>query len=235
MLSSPSQAVCGSPATSVPQCWHVTAGTLRWRVGSGCSGRCAPAGGLPLGLLVGALDLLRPLGGGVLALSGAFGGRLSFPRSAAFSASRAASRLLNSSIRASNVAISASFSALVRAGESKGGITHTLTHIRPPDATAFTIIESICRTKPCSHNRGLSNYHRSNGAPGGCAHAHKHGIVYAGEALNVERACPAFAPRQPLQLTIVPRGQRQPGLLLASEPASITDARGGSRHLGNGP
>src|ERR1700693_4584118 len=158
MLSSPSQAVCGSPATSVPQCWHVTAGTLRWRVGSGCSGRCAPACGLPLGLLVGALDALRPCEGGVLELSGVFGGRLSFPRSAAFSASRAASSLLNSSIRASNVAISASFSALVRAGESKGGITHTLTHIRPPDATAFTIIESICRTKPCSHNRGLSNY-----------------------------------------------------------------------------
>ena len=73
---------------------------------------------------------------------------LSFARSAAFSASRAASRLLNSSIRASNVAISASFSALDNTEESNGGATHTLTHIRPPDATAFTIIESICRINP---------------------------------------------------------------------------------------
>jgi hypothetical protein len=35
---------------------------------------------------------------------------------------------------------------LDRAEESHGGVTHTLTHIRAPDATAFTIIESICRT-----------------------------------------------------------------------------------------
>jgi hypothetical protein len=109
---------------------------------------------LPLGLLVGALDAFRPCEGGVLELSGVLGGRLSFARSAAFSASKTASRVLNSSIRANNVAISASFSALDSADESNGGVTHILTHIRTPDATAFTIIESICRTNPCSRNQG---------------------------------------------------------------------------------
>jgi len=99
-----------------------------------------------LGLRVGSLDALRPCDGGVLELSGVFGGRLSLSRSAAFSASTAASRLLNPSIRANNRAISASFSALDSADESKGGVTHMLTHIRPPEATAFTLIESICRT-----------------------------------------------------------------------------------------
>jgi hypothetical protein len=64
-------------------------------------------------------------------------------RSAAFSSSRAASRLLNSSIRANSVTISASFSALGKEEESGRGVTHTLTHIHPSDATAFTAIESI--------------------------------------------------------------------------------------------
>src|SRR5215217_3848426 len=70
-----------------------------------------------------------PRAGGVLELSGVFGGSFSFARSAAFSFSSAASRLLNSSIRASNVAISASFSALDIAEESDGGVIHRLTHI----------------------------------------------------------------------------------------------------------
>jgi hypothetical protein len=96
-----------------------------------------------LGLGVGALDALRPCDGGVLELSGVFGGRSSFARSAAFSASRAVSRLLNSSIRTNNVAISASFSALDKEEESGGGTTHTLTHIRPSGATAFKLTESI--------------------------------------------------------------------------------------------
>jgi hypothetical protein len=74
---------------------------------------------------------------------------LSFSRSAAFSASTAASRLLNPSICANNRAISASYSALDSADESKGGVT--------PDATAFTLIESICRT---CHLGGLSQLHR---------------------------------------------------------------------------
>jgi len=98
---------------------------------------------LPFGLLIGAPDALRPCEGGVLELSGVFGGRLSLARSAAFSSSTAASRLLNSSIRANSATISASFSALDKEEESGGGVTHTLTHIRPSDATAFTAIESI--------------------------------------------------------------------------------------------
>jgi hypothetical protein len=77
-----------------------------------------------------------------------FGGRLSFARSAAFSASKVASRLLNSSIRASNIAITASFSALANEDESGGGIIHIWSHIRAPDATAFTLFASICRTGP---------------------------------------------------------------------------------------
>jgi hypothetical protein len=86
---------------------------------------------------------LRPCEGGVLELSGVFGGRSSFSRNAAFSASKTASRLLNSSIRANNVAITASFSALDKEEESGGGITHMLAHICPPDATDFAPIESI--------------------------------------------------------------------------------------------
>ena len=35
-----------------------------------------------------------------------------------------------------------------------------LTHIRPPEATAFTLIESICRT---CHVGGLSNYQKGSG------------------------------------------------------------------------
>jgi len=159
--------------TSLPQCWHCAAGTWRWRVGLGWSGRCAPACGLPpafagagsLGLVVDARDALCPCEGGVLELSGVFGGksslarRLAFSaRSAAFCASNTVSRLLSSSIRASNDAINASFSALDRQEESGGGVTHTLTHILPPDAIAFRPIESICRTNNAGQTRGLSNY-----------------------------------------------------------------------------
>ena len=159
--------------TSLPQCWHCAAGIWRWRVGLEWSGRCAPACGLPpafagagsLGLVVDARDALCPCEGGVLELSGVFGGksslarRLAFSaRSAAFCASNTVSRLLSSSIRASNDAINASFSALDRQEESGGGVTHTLTHILPPDAIAFRPIESICRTNNAGQTRGLSNY-----------------------------------------------------------------------------
>jgi hypothetical protein len=63
--------------------------------------------------------------------------------------------LLNPSIRANNRAISASFSALYRVDESKGGATLMLSHFRPTEATAFTLTESICCT---CHVGGLSNY-----------------------------------------------------------------------------
>jgi hypothetical protein len=118
-----------------------------------------------LGLVVDARDALCPCEGGVLELSGVFGGKSSLARrlafsapSAAFCASNTVSRLLNSSIRASNDAISASFSALDRQEESGGAVTHTLTHILPPDAIAFMPIESICRTNNAGQTRGLSNY-----------------------------------------------------------------------------
>jgi len=101
---------------------------------------------LPFGLTVGSLDALRPCEGGVLELSGVFGGSFSFSRSAAFSSSKATSRLLNSSIRATSVAISASFSALDNEEESNGAVTHTLTHIARRSATASILFESICRT-----------------------------------------------------------------------------------------
>jgi len=118
---------------------------------------------LGLGLGIASLDALRPCEGGVLEFSGVFGGRSSFSRSAAFSASTVASRWLksstrpnNSSTHANNDAISASFSALDNAEESRGGLTHTLTHIRALDATPITRNESICRIR---HTEGLSNYH----------------------------------------------------------------------------
>jgi hypothetical protein len=107
-------ASCGSLDTAVPQCWQCAPRTSRLCVGLGRSGRCAPARGFPLGLRVCSLDALRPCEGGVLELSGVFGGRFSLSRSAAFSSSKAKSRLLNSSIRASNVTISASFTQLAK-------------------------------------------------------------------------------------------------------------------------
>jgi len=76
-------------------------------------------------------------------LSGVFGGRIGFSRSATFSSSKAASRQLKSSIRASNLAISPSFSALDSAEESNGCVIHTLTHNARRDAPASIIFESI--------------------------------------------------------------------------------------------
>jgi hypothetical protein len=112
-------------------------------------------------LAVDARDALCPCEGGVLELSGVFGGKSSLARRLAFSArsatfcsSNTVSRLLNSSIRASNDAISASFSALDRQEESGGGVTHTLTHIIPADATTFMPIESICRTSNVATDGG---------------------------------------------------------------------------------
>jgi len=78
--------------------------------------------------------LFCPAAGGVLELSGVFGGSFSFSRSAAFSSSSTSSRLLNSSIRTHNVAISASLSALEDDAESGGGVIHRLTHVPSPEA-----------------------------------------------------------------------------------------------------
>ena len=90
---------------------------------------------LALGLASVLTLLFCPCAGGVLELSGVFGGSFCFARSAAFSSSNAARRLLNSSIRANNVAIRASFSALDNEEESSGGVIHRLTHAASPDAS----------------------------------------------------------------------------------------------------
>jgi hypothetical protein len=78
--------------------------------------------------------LLCPAAGGVLELSGVFGGRLSFSRSATFSSS-------NASKRASNCKISASFSLVLSKLKFGGEIIHLQTQIRRR-ATPFRASES---------------------------------------------------------------------------------------------
>jgi hypothetical protein len=126
----------------------------------------APACGLPFGLgrSVAVSDALRHCEGGVLELSGVFGGRLSLARSATFSSSSTAGRLFNSSIRASNVAITASFSALDKEDESGGGATHTLTHIRPPAATGLRSSSQFATPHTPAAGGRLSNYVKTLGS-----------------------------------------------------------------------
>ncbi|MSP83668.1 MAG: hypothetical protein EXQ94_12305 [Alphaproteobacteria bacterium] len=95
--------------------------------------------------------MLPPLGlcpckGGVLELSGVFGGSFSLARSAtfssrnaAFSASKAATRATNSSTRDSSLATSASLSAALDELESTAGVMETLTHIATPVARKITV------------------------------------------------------------------------------------------------
>src|SRR6516165_7491274 len=66
------------PETSAWQCWQSEAAKSHRLVGFGCSCRCAPACGLLLGLRCSPSLPLCPRDGGVLELSGFFGGRLSF-------------------------------------------------------------------------------------------------------------------------------------------------------------
>jgi hypothetical protein len=61
------------------------------------------------------------------------------------------------SSRASNVVMSASFWALVRAERSGAGLTHTLIQIRRRSARPFLQPESIRRDTPVK-SHGLSNY-----------------------------------------------------------------------------
>jgi hypothetical protein len=85
---------------------------------------------------------LWPREGGLLELSGVFGGSLSLARSAAFSCRSAAFSCRNaafsasnaatrSSTRATSVASSASFSAAVKEVGSSAGVTARLTHNSP--------------------------------------------------------------------------------------------------------
>src|SRR5216684_1685803 len=144
-----------TPETSARQCWHWLAATSRRWVGFGCNGRCAPACGLAFGFASAAPLALCPCEGGVLELSGVFGGKSSLTRSsafsfrnAAFSASNTSKRTVRSFSRSIKVRISASFAALSRRAKSGDGIIiiHRLTHIRRRKAIAFTPFESICRT-----------------------------------------------------------------------------------------
>jgi hypothetical protein len=141
--------------TLAPQCWQAVAIISHRAVGFGCSGRCAPACGLPLsfgrrvGLVAASSDALRPCEGGVLELFGVLGGRPSLAsssatrvRSAVFSATRA-------SIRPISATINASFSGESRKGNSGGGVSgviHRLTHIPRREASPFKRPESIHRT-----------------------------------------------------------------------------------------
>jgi len=87
---------------------------------------------------------LRPWDGGVLELSGVFGGWPSFSRNAAFSASSAATRAISAAICsacawtwASNAATNASFSDDDSAVRSGVGVMNRLTHIPTRRATGI--------------------------------------------------------------------------------------------------
>src|SRR6516165_11440295 len=141
------------PETAALQCWQSEAAKWHRLVGFGCRPRCAPACGLRFGLRCSPSLPLCPRDGGVLELSGFFGGRLSLARSsafsarsAAFSASKISNRAVKSFRRSNNARISASFPALSRRAKSGGRVIHRLTHVRSRKAKLFLITESICRT-----------------------------------------------------------------------------------------
>src|SRR6516162_3599459 len=162
------------PETAALQCWQSEAAKWHRLVGFGCRPRCAPACGLRFGLRCSPSLPLCPRDGGVLELSGFFGGRLSLARSsalsfrssalsfrssafsarsaafsarnAAFSASKISNRAVRSFRRSNNARISASFPALSRRAKSGGRVIHRLTHVRGRKARLFLITESICRT-----------------------------------------------------------------------------------------
>ena len=95
-----------------------------------------------------------PCDGGLLELSGVFGGSFSFSRSvafsafsaafsalnAAFSASKAETRAASASNRAISTPISVSFSDEERQEMSGGRVMERLTHIRPSSATEIYIL-----------------------------------------------------------------------------------------------
>jgi hypothetical protein len=113
-------------------------------------------------LLAASSAALRPCEGGVLELSGVFGGRPSLASSSAtrarsaafsafnakFSASNFSKRAESSSTRANSRVIAASLSAGPGVSEAGERAIHRLTHIRRLDASPFTPSESIDRTRP---------------------------------------------------------------------------------------
>src|SRR6516164_7652389 len=119
------------PETSALQCWQSEAAKWHRLVGFGCRPRCAPACGLRFGLRCSPSLPLCPRDGGVLELSGFFGGRLSLARSsafsarsAAFSASNISNRDVKSFRRSNNARASAPFPALSRRAKSGGRVIH---------------------------------------------------------------------------------------------------------------
>ena len=90
--------------------------------------------------------LLCPAAGGVLELSGVFGGRLSFSRSVAFSAFSVAFSRSKAPKRASNCAINASFSLALSKLKSDGEFIPLSIQIRRRPATPFRTCDSIRRT-----------------------------------------------------------------------------------------
>src|SRR3954470_3093052 len=140
----------------------------RVRVGFGCSGRCAPACAVALGLRIGSSLAFWPREGGRDELFGVFGGSCSFSRSVAFSARSVAFSARNTafslsssctravspstcrvsvSTRPSNCAISAPFRARDSEGNLDDRLTLLLTHTGRSDASASNPIESIRRTR----------------------------------------------------------------------------------------
>jgi hypothetical protein len=154
--------IWATPVTSARQCGQRSARTSRRRVGSGCSGRWAPLWGLSFGCAFVSPFALCRCDGGVLELSGVFGGRISFSRSAtfsafrmAFSASSAAIRLasrsthaVSASIRASNAPICVLFSEDKRMGRSGGGVMTGLIHEPLSAATGIYHLSAITRLEP---------------------------------------------------------------------------------------
>jgi hypothetical protein len=102
--------------------------------------------------------------GGMLEFSGVFGGRVSFSRSAAFSAFRRAfsassaatrlasrsTRAVRASIRASNAPVGAFLSKDARADRSGSGVMGGLIHEPLPAATEFYPLSAKTRFKPRS-------------------------------------------------------------------------------------
>src|ERR671917_1166792 len=120
------------------QCGQCAARTASYRVGLGCSGRCAPACALALGPGLPSPFALRPCEGGVPELSGVFGGAVSCSRNAAFSLSSAVTRAVKASTCASSVEIRVSFSKDDSTVGSKDGATDRLTHVTRPGATQIS-------------------------------------------------------------------------------------------------
>lgn len=154
----------GTCATAVTSAWHCgqqLVQTSRNCVGLRCSGRYAPAWGLPFGFGSVSPFAFISCEGGLLELRGVFGGRLSLSRSAAFSALSPSTSSSKALTRASRAAIKASFSEGERVERSAGGVIVRLTHKLPDDATEIHTPRTLATTRhvpsghqPVRHQKG---------------------------------------------------------------------------------